>query len=185
MFVSVFVSFCQFLSVFKSMTHFYPLFNMNKVFGFSGYFLFGYFLSQRSLSKQQRILIYLIGLIGALITIFGTCYISMRKGVFNGRYFDNLSFQVMAMSTAVFVFVKELVPKCEKTVTKLVGFVRKDLFGIYLTHALWLSVVNTKAFRHCCSEIITLPLITIIVFLLSLFTTKLIRLIPGLRKVVE
>ena len=183
--VFVFISFFQFVSVFKSMAHFYPLFNMNSVFGISGYFLLGYFLFHRSFSKRQRMLVYLIGLVGALITIFGTYYMSMKKGVFNERYFANLSFQVVAMAIAVFVLVKQLTPKCGTYTLKSVDFVRKDLFGVYLTHALWLPIVNTEGFRHCCSEIVTLPLMTIIVFLLSLFTTKLIRLIPYLRKVVE
>lgn len=181
----VIISFFQPVSFFKVLRHFYPLFNMNIVFGFSGYFLLGYFLSHHSFSKRQRMLVYFIGFVGAIITISGTFYMSMKSGVFNEVFFSNLSFQEAAMATAVFVLVKELTPKFGKVVTKSVDFVRKDLFGIYLTHALWLPVVNTEAFRHCCSEIITLPIITIIVFLLSLFTTKLIRLIPGLRKVVE
>ena len=96
-----------------------------------------------------------------------------------------LNVLVAAMALAVFVFVKEKTPKNGKVISRVVDFVRKDLFGIYLTHALWLPVVNTDTIRHCCSEIITLPVISIVVFILSLFTTKLIRIIPYLRKVVE
>lgn len=183
--VYVFVSFFQFVEVFQLVRHFYSLFNMNIIVGFSGYFLLGYCLSRHAFTKRQRIWIYLFGIVGALIIIFATLYISVSTGEPNERYFTNLSIQVAAMATALFVFVKELAPKCGAHTMKFVGFVRKDLFGIYLTHLLWFPVVNTSGFRHCCSEIVTLPLITIIVFLLSLFTTKLIRLVPGLRKVVE
>jgi surface polysaccharide O-acyltransferase-like enzyme len=128
---------------------------------------------------------YLFGVGSVLITILGTYYLSNSKGEEDSRLFSNLSIQAIAISTAVFLVVKELAPKCGKAMLKAVGFVRKDLFGIYLTHALWIPIVDIEAFRHCCSEIITLPLITIVVFMLSLFTTKLIRLVPGLRKVVE
>ena len=89
------------------------------------------------------------------------------------------------MATALFVLVKDLAPKFGTRTLKFIDFVRKDLFGIYLTHMLWVPIVNTTTLRHCFSEVITLPLIAIIIFLLSLFTIKLIRLVPGFRKVVE
>ena len=183
--VYVFGSFLQFVDGFKIVTHFYSYFNRNSILGFTGYFLLGYYLSQHVFSKKQRIGVYIMGIGGALVTIIGTFYLFNSTGEANERYFDNLSLQVVAMATAIFVMAKELAPKCGALMLKFLAFVRKDLFGIYLIHALWLSVVDKPVFRHSCSEIVTLPLITIIVFVLSLFTTKLIRLIPYLRKVVE
>ena len=180
-----FVSFFQFVEVLKVVKHFYSLFNMNSIVGFSGYFLLGYFLSRHDFSKKLRIWLYLMGIAGTLVVLFGNLYVSFSMGKGNERFSSNLSLQVTVIVTALFVLSKELAPKCGTFTLKFIDFVRKDLFGIYLTHALWLPFVNTVAFRHCCSEVITLPLITIIVFLLSLFTTKLIRWIPYLRKVVE
>lgn len=183
--VYISVGFFRYVEGFKLVMHFYRLFNENRVIGFSGYFLLGYYLSQQSFSKKQRIGIYLCGVIGAIVTIAGTFFISTKSGESNERLFSYLSIQVAAMATALFVSVKELAPKCGNLVLRIVEWLRKDLFGIYLVHILWLGIVNTKAFRHCCSVIITLPLITVIIFILSLFTTKLIRLIPFLRRVVE
>lgn len=179
------ISFFSFISLFQMASHFYPLFTMNMVVGFAGYFLLGCYLSQQSLSKRQRLVVYLVGVLGAFITIAGTIYMSMKQGVPNERYYSYLSFQVMAMAAAVFVFVRQLAPKAGKVVLRFVEWVRKDLFGVYLVHVLWLALLNTETFRHCCHEIITLPLIAVAVFVLSLFTTKLIRLVPFLRKVVE
>ena len=181
----ILISFLQFITLFKSARHFHFLFNMNSVVGFSGYCLLGYYLSQVSFSKRQRILIYIMGIVGALVTIFGTLYMSIKMGEYNERYFANLSIQVAAMASALFVLVKGIAPRFGNGMLILVDFVRKDLFGIYLVHALWLEVFNTYAIRHCFSIVFTLPLITLVVFICSLFTTKLIRLVPGLRKVVE
>ena len=100
------------------------------------------------------------------------------------RFLNYLSIQVAAMSMAVFVLVKSITPNFGNVVLKINNSLRKDLFGVYLIHALWLPIVN-NGLCHCCSEIVTMPLVTIIVFILSLLTTKLIRLIPYLRKVVE
>ena len=183
--VYIFGSFLQFIDGFKMVRHFYSFFNGNSILGFTGYFLLGYFLSQQEFSKRQRVWVYLMGIGGALVTIIGTFYIYDLTGEASERYFDNISLQVVAMATALFVLAKELAPKCGALMRKFIAFVRKDLFGVYLIHALLLFIVDKDVLRHCCSEIITLPLITIIVFLLSLYTTKLIRLIPYLRKVVE
>lgn len=179
------VGFFQYVDGFKSVKHFYSLFNPNSIVVFSGYFLLGYFLSRQGSSKKQRIGLYLLGIVGVSVVIFGTYHASVSMGETVKRYMDKSSPQVIAMAVAIFVLLKEIGPKCGTLVLKFLGVVRKDLFGIYLTHMLWFPVVNTDAVRHCCSEWITLPAITIVVFLLSLFTTKLIRLVPVLRKVVE
>lgn len=178
------VGFLQFVDYFKLVKHFYSLFTPNSVVGYSGYFLLGYFVSMHNFTKKQSVLVYLLGLAGALVTILGTYFISVSKGEANGQFFNNFSVHVVAMAMAVFVMVMQQAPKYGKLVSKFVSLVRKDLFGIYLIHMLWINVVNIEVIRRCCSEIVTLPLIAIIVFVLSLFTTKLIRLVPILRKVV-
>ena len=52
--IYVCVSFLSFMSVFQWAKHFYVLFKMNSVVGFSGYFLLGHYLSQRDFSKKAR-----------------------------------------------------------------------------------------------------------------------------------
>ena len=179
--VFILIRFFRFITAIQLFAHFYSLLDMNIVVGFSGYFLLGYFISQHVFSKKQRIWIYLLGIGATLATFFGSYFYYDSKC----EFFSNFGIQAISMSVALFVLLKELAPRCRTTVLKFIDFIRKDLFGIYLTHALWLPVINTETIRHCCSEIITLPMIAIVVFLLSLITTKLIRLIPGLRKVVE
>ena len=183
--IYILLSFFQFVEGFRLAKYIYQLFSKNNIIGFSGYFLLGYYLSQQSFSKGQKTGIYLCGVLGLLVAIVGTLHISITTGEAEERYFDNLSLQVVAMSAAVFMLVKQLAPRCGKGILKCVEWIRKDLFGIYLTHVIWINVINTESFRHCCSGVITLPLITLMVFLLSLLTTKLIRLVPVLRKVVE
>ena len=178
------ISFWNFISVFKNGCQFGFLFNMNTVVGFSGYFLFGYYLSQHNITRKQKLWIYTFGIIGALTTIIGTLFFSILKGSANERFFDNLSINVVAMS-AIFVFFKSIAPICGHTIKKINDNIRKDLFGIYLIHVIWIDIVGTVSLRYCCSLIVTLPLITIIVFIFSLLTIKIIRLIPFLRKVVE
>lgn len=161
------------------------LFNVNIVIGYAGYALCGYYLSQKTFSKRQRWLLYILGIIGLAVTISGNLVFSLAKGESNEFFWNCLSPQVIAMASALFILVKEISPKAGKSVLWFVDYVRKDLFGIYLTHALWLLLLDRDPIRNCCNQAITLPMITIAVFILSLYTTKLIRLIPGVKKVVE
>ena len=162
-----------------------PLFAMNIVVGHTGYFLLGYYLSKVSIPSKQRKVIYLLGIFGFILTIAGNVILSIHDGKSNDQFLDTLSVFVVFMAAALFVFIKEISPKIENKTARFVEYVRFDLFGIYLTHALWLTVLNRAVLRNLCNQAITIPLIAIAVFVLSLYTTKLIRKIPFLKKFVE
>lgn len=161
------------------------VFTNNLVVGYLGYFLLGYYLSKIALSKKQIHLIYIFGLIGAVITVLGNILYSFYKGNPNVSFLSELSIHVVTMSMALFLLLRENAHQCGKLLLRFVEYVRKDLFGIYLTHAFWLVLLNNSMIKNYCSHLITLPIISIAIFFLSLFTTKLIRLIPILKKVVE
>ena len=152
-----------------------PLYVMNILVGYSGYFLLGYFLSITESVKWQRMVIYVAGILGVVITIVG----------FDEIMISCLSVNVMMTATAVFVFVKENTTEIKPLISRFLGYVRYDLFGIYLVHPMWLMVVNKDIFRDSCNHLISLPIICILTFALSLYTTKLIRKIPFVRRIVE
>lgn len=157
----------------------------NIVVGYLGYFLLGYYLSKKTLSKKQIHFIYVFGLIGAIITVLGNILYSYYKDKPDVSFLSELSIHVVTMAVALFILLKEKASKCGSVVLRFVEYVRKDLFGIYLTHAFWLVLLSNGMIKNYCSHLITLPIISIAIFFLSLFTTKLIRLIPFLKKVVE
>lgn len=161
------------------------LFEPNSIVGFAGYFLLGHYVRQHDITRKQARWIYLIGIMGAAVCVCGSIVISYLRGVSDTSFLNYIGIPVVAMSLALFVLVKQTTPFVEFKWTWIVDYVRKDLFGIYLTHGLWLMVFNTPLFRNLCSTLLTLPLITIVIFFLSLYTTKLLRLVPLLRKTVE
>lgn len=161
------------------------IFNTNSILGFSGYFLLGYYLSNYTITRKQLKWIYGIGIVGASICVGGVLLMSCITGVGNGIFMNYLGIPVVAMSLALFVLIKQLTPKIENKVIAFIEYVRKDLFGIYLVHGLWLLVINIPMLRDLSNHAITLPLISIAIFILSLYTTKLIRLIPILKKTIE
>ena len=161
------------------------VFTKNIVVGYLGYFLLGYYLSKKAFSKKQIHLIYIFGLMGVVITISGNIIYSYYNGKPDVSFLSELSIHVVAMVMALFIFLKEKAPNCGKLLLRFVEYVRKELFGVYLTHAFWLVLLTNGMIKNYCSHLITLPIISLAIFFLSLFTTKLIRRIPFLKKVVE
>lgn len=163
----------------------WDLFRADLLIGYAGYFLLGYYLSHVELTKSQRRTIYLLGIAGAIVTVGGNIVSSLTEGTISNKFTNRLSIQIILMASALFVWAKEYAHKISPKMMRFMDYTRKDLFGIYLTHAMWLLVINTTRFRNVCNQAITLPIISIVIFILSLYTTKLIRRIPLLRKVVE
>ncbi len=161
------------------------LFTMNWIVGYTGYFLLGFYLATTAFTKHQKQTIYALGLAGALITVFGSIILSFHRGVDDEKFLFNISPQVVMMSAALFVLVKEESPKIEGRVKGFVNYVRKDLFGIYLVHGFWLYVLNRPLFRDMIYPAISIPIIVVVIFAGSLYTTKLLRLLPKFKRIVE
>ncbi len=162
-----------------------PLFIMNTVVGYSGYFLLGYYLSQASLQAKHRKIIYWLGILSAIISIAGNIGMSLIKGRPDAIFLNSLYPNAVLMSVAVFVLFRQLFPTLKPKAYRFIEFVRNDLFGIYLVHLFWLHLVDWSPIKHLCNTAISLPLFGIAIFVISLCTVKLIRLVPFLRRVVE
>lgn len=161
------------------------LFTLNIVVGYVGYFILGYYLSKISLRKSGKQISKLIGILGVVIILTGNILLSIKTGMGDERFFNDLSPHIAMMALGLFVAIKESTNRYMKYLKKIVDYVRKDLFGIYLIHGVYLLLFNRAFFRDISNHAITLPLITIAIFTASLFTCKFMRRIPVLRRVVE
>ena len=161
------------------------LFVMNEFVGYGGYFLLGYYLSCVNLSRKQKRCIYLAGIVGAFITVTGNILMSILHGIDDELFLYNVSPHVMLMSASIFILVKESSFHVSDKITNLLEYVRKDLFGIYLIHGIWLLVFNRSLFRDCCNHIISIPVITLIIFICSLYSAKLLRQVKRMKIVIE
>ena len=161
------------------------LFKMNQVAGYSGYFLLGFFLASNTWTGRSPFIIYLLGVSGALITILGSMFLYFYKGYFSTKFLFNISPHVVLMASGLFVFVMQQAPRLEKQLAGFTRYVRKDLFGIYLVHVFWVILLNRSYFWNWANQIIVIPVLAIVVFLLSLYTTKLLRFVPFLSRFVE
>lgn len=112
-------------------------------------------------------------------------FLSYKRGIPTNVFMDNLSFHVAIVAAALFILIKNVGNKEKGVVPRFCSLCSKDFFGVYLIHPLFLMFIDIPQIRDCYSHIITIPLISVIVFVLSLFATKLMRRIPLLHKFVE
>lgn len=157
-------------------------FNLNKLeiaLSYSGYFVLGYYLYKKNFSKKSRIEIYILGIIGAILTTILTMIVSKRMGKYTDLYSKFLSLNVFLQSVAIYVFAKY-----HFRTNKVFKNVAKCCFGIYLVHVIVLekgeSILGINALLF--NPILSVPLITTSVFLKSLLISEILNKIPILKK---
>ncbi len=155
------------------------------IYLFSGYMFLGYQLFHIELSKKQKVLIYVGGVVGCVVSIIGTFALSDFPGPNHPLFTQNIGPCLVMMSMAVFLFFKDFFEEERSWMVKLNEYVRKDLFGIYLVHILWLDIFSRIIFRLELSWIISSIPLSVLSFVFSLYSVKIIRLIPYLRNIVK
>ena len=171
--------------IFKNVPQIKPLFVLNTIIAHSGFFLMGYYLSKTSFSKKQQGWIYSLGILCYMAGSAIVVGVSLWKGKPVAEPLNRFRPYVIMSAVALFVCMKEKVTTLNPKANWLIEHVRKDLFGVYLIHFFWLYAINWSRIENFCDPAISLLVIGILVFIISLLSIKLIRLVPILRKVVE
>ena len=153
--------------------------------GYSGYFVLGYYLAHVEISKSYRRLIYLLGLLSIIFTIFISSAISWEQQIANFSWHVYLLPNILLPSCAVFIFFKYEVSKIRwshKALSRIALF-SKLSFGMYLIHdflnilmpAFGLTTLSYNA-------VLSVPINTLIIFFISFMITFVIHKIPILNK---
>lgn len=102
--------------------------------GYLIYMLLGYRLTKFPVSRNMKIIINVFAVVGSLLFLFGTAYVSFQKGGFDAQFADYLTFPLLAMSIAFFVNMTSI--SWERLLTKklqaLFAYVSKLTIGIYM-----------------------------------------------------
>lgn len=155
------------------------------VLGFTGYYILGYYISQYGVSLKWEIVIYALGAIGVLVSCVGTTVQSRMQGEYNEWFSKYLMPNVIFESMAIYTLFAKRISKIQfssKTV-KLFAKLTQLGFGVYLTHALIIDILNLMHINiRSYSTFLMIPLLTVVVYALSLIVTFLIRKIPLIGK---
>jgi surface polysaccharide O-acyltransferase-like enzyme len=161
--------------------------SISDLYSYTGYFIAGYFFSKYDLTKAETRTLYVLG----IFAIFGTYIVSTISGLVHGgpatQYFDRTAPNVMLGAFFVFVLVKNIVNNSPKILkyqnNKYITLLAGCGFGIYLVHdffnvALNLLNINTGTFP----AILSVPILSVMVYLAALIVVLIIRKIPFLNK---
>ena len=100
------------------------------------YALCGWLIDNIEIKKKYRYGIYAFGLMGLLIHIFGTWYLSYRDGMINGLFKGYMNVPCILYSMAIFLLIKMFFQSATPPVLyeKVVPFYKNTTYGIYLIH---------------------------------------------------
>jgi surface polysaccharide O-acyltransferase-like enzyme len=160
--------------------------------GFACFFLLGYLLGAIPLSRARVILSAVMWVIGMLVTISGTYFLTRASGQFEGFFYDFVSLNVILASAATFLLLRWLSDRKPFTSPNALSLTRSlatGTFGIYLIHVIvievlsgWIPFVQINSFMgHALWSIL---LVSTLVFLISFLLTRLLQKIPILRYIV-
>ena len=153
-------------------------FHFNFVMGLTSYFLLGYVLNKIEITRKWEKIIYFLGICGLISTILMSVVVSIIKDEPHGIY-GSTTLNVLFASIAVFVFAKKFFFKENKYIFVL----SKYSFGAYLVHDAVRMAINFCGFNSLSfNPILSVPVISIIVFVISFLISGILNHIPILKK---
>ncbi|MCI8965462.1 MAG: acyltransferase family protein [Clostridia bacterium] len=161
-------------------------FLISRVVGFVGYFFLGYYLSTYKIDKKNRIIIYILGILGLAMCTLINSICSIKNGKFAEYLLNDFTITTFFEAIAIFTFIKYGIEKIDISYKagKIIERITANSFGIYLVHMLFMDYIRERIGFSTLSinAIFAIPIMTVSVFLLSYITVALIRKIPVVNK---
>lgn len=107
--------------------------------GFVPYFVLGYALHERALSRAETLALCLLGLVGFVLSPLLNAQYSYTLGAPQVEFFNYNKLCVLFQTAGVFAAAKALAPKLGARLQRLVVRVAACSFGVYLAHPLLLD----------------------------------------------
>ena len=141
--------------------------------------LLGHRLHRTELSRKQRRVVYLLGLLGVSVTGIATIWATSLTDFQNSLFFDFAAPNNLCAAAALFVFARQHL----RSLPKWVAVPAKHSFGIYLVHALVIDLLADRGYHVLTwNPVWSVPVLSAAVFAISLTLAALLRRIPLIGK---
>ena len=168
--------------IFEHINTLFKNFNVNLIFGFSSYFILGYCLNKTDIRKKHRTIIYILGVIGLVLTIILNLIASKKAGKSLEVFFGGTSLNVLLMSVAVFVWFKYNIKGTEK-LNKIIIKLSKYSFGAFLVHIFILKALTALGIESTSFHpVLSVPDITIFTTIVSYLISMILNKFPVIKK---
>ena len=150
--------------------------------GYSFFFVLGYYIHNKEISRKAEIIIYILTAIAFISTYVMSIVSSYHYEVGASEFLMYKTANVAMVCAGIFVFFKQRLNKTSR-ITGAATFIGSCTFGIYLTHLL-ISELCYRFFNFSTLSfpvIIAIPLLTVLYFLAALGITAIIKLIPVIK----
>lgn len=146
------------------------------------YVLLGYILHKVQLSKKQKGLVYGLAIIGLVMHIVGTQYLSFESGQIVQTYKGYLNVPCMLYSVGVFVLFKQVGESIQnEKIVFILEKISSYTFSVYLLHWFIMDIM-VRTFEINTFSIVYRVGAPVIIFIVCMGITWIIRRIPILRK---
>ncbi len=158
----------------------YERLDIQLVMGYVGYYVAGWYLREYTLSRLSEALIYVFGIIGATVTVWGTSVLSHSAGRLVETLYSFFSPNVALFSAAIVVLFRYVLGVSEeRSRRQRLGGVARVAFGVYLVHDLFLTLLNILGITVLSfAPVASIPLLSMLVFLCSFAVAWLISWLP-------
>lgn len=158
---------------------------MEFVSGYTIYYVLGHYLTKQDVARKYRITIYLM----AIVSLTGTIILAKKDYASTPDkepyIYEYLTPTVLIISVAVFLLFKYVFSKIkfkEKT-SKVIVKLSSLTFGVYLSHIIFIKLLLLSPLTvEAVHPLISVPLLTVIIFILGAIVTWVISKIPVLKK---
>ena len=162
-------------------------FSINELFSYTGYFIAGYFFYKFDLSKIETRVLYTLGILALVGTYIISTATAMKYGGPATQFFDRTGPNTMLSAFFIFVLVKNIVTNSPKALTlknnKYIILLASCGLGIYLVHDFFNVILNLLSIHTgTFPAILSIPILSIFVYLASLGIVLIIRKIPILNR---
>lgn len=175
--------FFPFNTYFGSMTLQYSL---NLTYGMLVYFILGHYLNTYELSEKAFKTVCILGIASVLVTFGGTTLHTIKYGWLTESFISAMTPFVLSSACAVYIAIKKSSAKIQsKKTTKIITFISKSSFCIYLIHHFYIMILEKLGLSiFAFTPFLSLPLVIILTFILSVATYIVLSRVPLFRKIV-
>jgi surface polysaccharide O-acyltransferase-like enzyme len=162
------------------LSRFQPLIDVHYFIGYAGYLVLGHYLAFKELPEE--------GIKVPLVIYFLLCLVSITAGTYflseNAKALSTLMYEplgpfIVLYASGVFLLARVCVFQLPEVIIKLRAIAGGLSLGIYLCHALFLTLLDGQGINYkLCNPIVSIPLTAMLCFLLSSFLVFIISKIP-------
>ena len=179
-------SFCDFTSQFQSLSFFTN--NLNKIksgyaIGYIGYYLLGYYLDKLEFNDVKKYILYILGIVSTILTIGLVIRDCITYQNFVERFWSYSMPFIVLSSCAWFIFIKNISSKLNRVILNILADISAKSLGIYAVHFLFIILFWQHGFTtFLFNGIISVPVISMVVFACSYIVSTIVRKIPKIGK---